>query len=119
MTLGSPLGDPKATNAWRLYEALSGSSVDETAIRRRIESIREPLRDVPVTAVYSKSDAIVSWKIAKLPRSEMAENVRVRTSHIGMGFNPVVLYLIADRLRQPEGAWEPFEISGVRSYFYY
>jgi hypothetical protein len=36
-----------------------------------------------------------------------------------MGFNPVVLYLIADRLRQPKDDWMPFEISGFRNIFYH
>ena len=26
ITLGSPHGDPRATNAWRLYEAMSGNA---------------------------------------------------------------------------------------------
>jgi len=41
------------------------------------------------------------------------ENIRVPGSHIGLGFNPVVLWIVADRLAQPEGAWRCFEPSGV------
>jgi hypothetical protein len=32
----------------------------------------------------------------------------VRGSHIGLGFNPAALWVIADRLAQPLGAWTPF-----------
>ncbi len=119
ITLGSPHGDPKATNAWRLYEMLSGISVDEQTIRERVEKLRAPIPDVPITAIFSKSDAIVSADIARLPEGPEVENIGINTSHFGMGFNPIVLYLIADRLRQPEGVWSPFEFSGVRNFFYH
>jgi hypothetical protein len=36
-----------------------------------------------------------------------------------MGFNPAVLYAIADRLRQADEDWRPFEISGLRNIFYH
>ena len=119
ITLGSPLGNPRATNAWRLYEFLSGTSIDETRIRRRVRALRDPLRDVPVTAIYSRTDAIVSWQISRLPEGKLVENLGINTSHLGMGFNPAVLYAIADRLRQPEGQWAPFEIRGFRNLFFH
>jgi len=31
-----------------------------------------------------------------------------------MGVHPAVLYAIADRLAQPEGAWRPFARTGWR-----
>lgn len=119
ITLGSPHGNPRETNAWRVYEALSGISVDDRLIQDRVEKVREPVGDVPVTAIFSKTDAIVSSNIAKLPNGHKVENIGINTSHIGMGFNPVVLYLIADRLRQPKDDWMPFEISGIRNLFYH
>lgn len=118
ITLGSPIGEPKATNAWRLYEYLSGISVHDPEIRSRIHSLRQPIPDVPITAIYSKSDAVVSWEIASIPSGEMVENIGISTSHIGMAFNPAVLFAVADRLRQNEGEWRPFEISGLRRLFY-
>ncbi len=118
ITLGSPLGNPRATNAWRLFEYVSGMDIDEEAIRRRVNRVRAPLKDVPVTAIYSKSDAVVSWQIAKLPAGKLVESVGIAASHFGMGFNPAVLYVIADRLRQPADSWQPFEISGFRNLFY-
>jgi hypothetical protein len=35
-----------------------------------------------------------------------------------MGYNPTVFFALADRLRQAEGVWEPFEIIGLRKFFY-
>jgi len=119
ITLGSPHGDPRATNAWRLYEAMSGISVDDDKIRARVQHLRKPVHDVPVTAIYSRSDAVVSSDIATLPPGPMAENIGVNTSHIGMGFNPMVLYLVADRLRQPADDWAPFEFNGLRNVFFH
>jgi PGAP1-like protein len=119
ITLGSPLGNPRATNAWRLYEFLSGTSIDEEKIQKRVRALRNPLRNVPVTAIYSRTDAIVSWQISRLPEGKLVENIGINTSHLGMGFNPAVLYAIADRLRQPEGCWTPFEIRGVRNLFFH
>lgn len=117
--LGSPIGSPKATNAWRLFEAINAIDVDDDAILKRVEKLREPIDGVPMTAVYSLTDAVVSSDIARLPPGEGIENIGVTASHLGMGFNPAILYLIADRLRQPEGRWRPFEISGLRSLFFH
>jgi hypothetical protein len=36
------------------------------------------------------------------------ENVEVLGSHLGLGLNPAVLWLLADRLGTPEEAWTPF-----------
>lgn len=58
--------------------------------------------DVPFTSIYSRSDGIVHWRASLLPQSERVENVRVHASHSGMGFNPLVLRVLADRLAQPE-----------------
>jgi pimeloyl-ACP methyl ester carboxylesterase len=119
ITLGSPLGDPRATNAWRLFELVSGRKIDDEEIQARIDILRQPLPAIPMTAIYSKSDAIVSWRIARLPPGDRVESIRISASHLGMGFNPAVLYVIADRLRQADGEWRPFEFSGVRRFFYH
>jgi pimeloyl-ACP methyl ester carboxylesterase len=118
ITLGSPIGSPRATNAWRLFEAISGIDIDDEMVRQRVREVRKPIGDMPMTAIYSTSDAVVSWEIAKLPPGDKVENIGISASHFGMGFNPTVLFAIADRLRQPEDAWRPFEIHGVRNLFY-
>jgi pimeloyl-ACP methyl ester carboxylesterase len=119
ITLGAPIGEPKATTIWRLYEMVSGQDLSDRDIRKRIASFRQPIPDVPVTAIYSKSDAIVSWEIAKIPAGKRVENICINTSHLGMGFHPAVYFALADRLRQVEGEWMPFEIEGIRKFFYH
>jgi pimeloyl-ACP methyl ester carboxylesterase len=63
---------------------------------------------VPTTSVYSRSDSVVPWRASMLPSGALRENVEVRGSHLGMGHNPAVLIVVADRLSQPERAWRPF-----------
>ena len=48
----------------------------------------------------------------------MSENIEVEGSHCGLGHNPAVLYAIADRLAHAEGAWRPFDRSGLRGLIY-
>jgi len=119
ITLGSPLGDPKATNAWRLFELVSGIRVDDAFIKQRVEQLRRPIHGIPMTAMYSSSDAVVAEEIATLPPGDNIENIGVTASHFGMGYNPAVFFAIADRLRQIEGEWQPFQIDGVRRLFYH
>ncbi len=67
---------------------------------------------VPCTAIYSRSDGVVPWLACRNEPSATTENIEVRGSHVGLGFNPAVLYAVADRLALPEGAWRPFDRSG-------
>jgi pimeloyl-ACP methyl ester carboxylesterase len=55
VTLGSPIGNPRATNSWRLYEFLSGISIDDASIQNRVRALREPVKNVPITAIYSRT----------------------------------------------------------------
>ena len=40
------------------------------------------------------------------------ENIEVDGSHFGLGWNPAVLSIVADRLSQPEGGWKRYEERG-------
>jgi pimeloyl-ACP methyl ester carboxylesterase len=115
ITLGSPFAsEPKASNAWRLYESLSGRDVGDWPERERM---RTP-PPVPSSAIYSRSDGIVAWQGCLEREGAQAENIEVEGSHCGLGHNPAVLYAIADRLAQPEGRWRPFDRSGLRGFVY-
>ena len=51
--------------------------------------------------------------------TSLVENIEVEASHIGLGTHPAVIYAVADRLAQPEGAWTKFDPKrGLRSLFY-
>jgi pimeloyl-ACP methyl ester carboxylesterase len=73
---------------------------------------------VPSTAVYSVSDGIVPPLWCREREGALTENVEVPGSHIGMGFNPLAFYVVAERLAQAEGTWRPFDVSGARRFFY-
>src|SRR5580704_7534049 len=115
ITLGSPFAnEPKASNAWRLYEVLSGRRVDDWRDR---EAMKLP-PPVPSTAIYTRSDGIVAWQGCREQESATTENIEVEGSHSGLGYNPMALYAIADRLALPEGDWRPFDRSGLRGLLY-
>jgi pimeloyl-ACP methyl ester carboxylesterase len=115
ITLGTPFtGHPKATNAWRIYEWLSGTSVGDASLMAQVR--RPP--PVPTTSIYSRTDGVVSWRCSLNEPGPLAENIEVHGSHVGMGMNPLALYAIADRLAQPIGHWQPFDASGARRWFY-
>lgn len=73
---------------------------------------------VPSTAIYSRSDGVVSWRTCREAPGESTDNIEVRGSHVGLGVNPLVLYAVADRLALREGAWRPFERAGLRGLLY-
>ena len=105
ISLGSPIvGNPRSSNAWRLYEALSGKAADDASVS---EQMRAPV-GVPTTSIYSRSDGVVAWQCSLQTPGPQAENIEVLASHLGLGGHPAVLYAVADRLSQAEGAWTPF-----------
>jgi pimeloyl-ACP methyl ester carboxylesterase len=115
ITLGTPFtGHPRATNAWRIFEMLSGQSADDPVL---IERLRTP-PPVPTTSIYSRTDGIVSWQCSLNEPGALTENVEVHASHTGMGMNPLALYAVADRLSQPPGQWRHFDASGARRWFF-
>jgi len=70
---------------------------------------------VPTTSIYTKTDGIVAWKGSiQRPGKTPTENICVPASHIGLGVNPLVMYALADRLSQKDGAWKPFEADGLK-----
>jgi pimeloyl-ACP methyl ester carboxylesterase len=113
VTLGSPFAnDVRATNATRLYEALSGERVEDFAKEREAIAGDLPVQ-VPATSIYSRADGIVNWRTCLLRPSDRAENIEVRlASHVGLGVNPAALWAVADRLAQPEGEFWPFDRAG-------
>lgn len=112
ITLGTPFtGHPRATNAWRLYELAAGHKPH--AHPRRDQLHHPPPR--PTTSIYSRSDGVVAWQCSVNAPHPHTENIEVYASHLGLGLNPAALFAIADRLAQPEGAWQPFSRDGWRA----
>ncbi|MCU1504021.1 MAG: hypothetical protein JWM12_3375 [Ilumatobacteraceae bacterium] len=83
---------------------------------RQVITLGSPLRGtsdaapaVPVTSIYSRTDAIVPWRASLIAEGPLRENVEIRGSHLGLGHNPSVLIVVADRLAQPHHGWQPFQ----------
>ena len=63
---------------------------------------------VPTTAIYTRGDGIVNWRSAvQVNGHGQTQNLEVPGSHIGLTLNPLVWYLLADRLSQPADRWHP------------
>ncbi len=115
VTLGTPFtGSPKATNAWRIYEMASGHKLDDPKV---LAQVREA-PPVPTTSIYSRTDGVVAWQCSVQRPGKRTENVELSASHIGMGVNPFAWYVLADRLAQAEGRWQPFHREGWRRWIY-
>ncbi|MEJ0048938.1 MAG: alpha/beta hydrolase [Rhodospirillales bacterium] len=112
ISLGSPFaGDLRANNVGRLYDIVSGESVDQ-ASAADIAALAGPL-PVPATSIYSRTDGVVHWRTSLMEESATEENIEVvGASHLGLGFNPAVLWAIADRLSQAEGVFGRFAPKG-------
>lgn len=63
---------------------------------------------VPATSIYTRTDGVVRWWQCLESEGPGRENIEVRGSHSGLGFNPAAVYAVGDRLAQPADAWRPF-----------
>lgn len=111
ITLGSPFsGDTRATNATRAYELMGGRPARHDP--ERAERLRRA-PNVPTTSIYSKSDGVVAWQCSLNDAAPHTENVEIHASHMGLGVNPLALFIVADRLRQDPAQWQRFDAQAL------
>lgn len=119
ISLGSPLkfavGDVKVPMVvqalYRYFAHPMGPVAHVANVRGKILKSPPP---VPSTSIYSMTDGVVPPSSAQLDASDgQHENIWVPGSHLGLGFNAAVMWILADRLSQPEGDWQPFQPTGV------
>ena len=98
VTLGSPvIGGPRYTATSEWYRS---HGHDLAAIERAVKDrYATPLR-VPVTAIFSKRDGIVAWQACIDQWSPDVRHVEVSETHVGLGFSPRVLGLVADEVER-------------------
>ena len=107
ISLGSPFGRGRmaASVPARLFSMLNPPAnlpIDQDVLHEA--------PPVPNTAIYSKGDGIVNWQTTLQHNGHhRSENIRVRGSHCGMTFNPVIWYLVAERLATHPDRWQPFQ----------
>ena len=120
ITLGSPVSvDENGSQSPALVKALyrlvahpqgPGAHVMQPRVKKLRERLVPP---VPMSCLFSLTDGVVPPQEATLDGDpKRHENIRVLGSHSGLGFNPMVLAIIAERLAQAEGAWQPFKPDG-------
>ena len=116
ITLGSPVtldaggsrSPPLVKALYRLIAHPMGTRAH--LAQSRAKYLRRPKElPVPISCLYSVADGVVPPQEATIDGNPaLHENIRVPGSHLGLGFNPLVLWIVADRLAQPEGEWRPF-----------
>ena len=110
VTMGSPMLAPGAAHQLllaqvKLLRRLQGLGLSwvmgeecttGSCAMRMWEESRLPLaEDFPFTAIYSKRDGITDWRACIDPAGDARE---VRTSHVGMALDPVVLEIVTDAI---------------------
>ena len=96
ITLGSPvIGGPRYTATAGWYRA-QGHDLEE--IERTIAGRYANPLEVPVTAIYSKRDGVVAWQACIDRWSPRVRHVEVSETHVGLGFAPRVLSIVADEI---------------------
>ncbi len=109
ITMGSPLGDPRATAIYALMNASGTRTSSDADVAQWLRGLDKPLKDVPFTCVYSDSDGIVDPSIAAISSGPQRQNIRVNSTHLGMAFNPRVHYVLSDRLRMGVDEWRAMD----------
>jgi pimeloyl-ACP methyl ester carboxylesterase len=118
ITLGAPfrhVNEGIAPAILRLFELATSQHPIE--LMRSTGDLSRPA-PVPSTAIFSRADGIADWRSCIEEETSHTDNVEVFASHCGMALNPVLYYVIGDRLVQPAGYWRKFERSGVRALFF-
>ena len=121
ITLGSPVsvdhGDSQSPPAMKAIYRLVSHRLGTSAhiMKPRAKAMRERQRlPIPTSCLYSLSDGVVPPQEATIDGDPaLHENIQVAGSHIGLGFNGIVLAIVADRLAQPEDDWQPFQPKGM------
>jgi pimeloyl-ACP methyl ester carboxylesterase len=124
ITLGSPVSsDPQRSDSPAIVKALyrlvahpMGPVAHAAHVEARV--LRRP-PPMPMSCLYSETDGVVPPHEATIDGDPArCENVRIPGSHVGLGFNALVLWIVAERLSQVEGAWRPFEPRGLPGQLY-
>ena len=109
ITLASPFnGDPFAVRSFDMLRYLGGLWGSRDEARNHFADVWVPPEEVPSTAIYSRSDALIPADNAREQPGDLTDNIEVFSSHLGMAVNPTVLYALADRLQFDKSEWRPF-----------
>ena len=95
VTMGSPFsGDPHANNAWRIYQLITGHSVDAPPVVT--EMAKKP--PVPTIALWSARDGIVSPRSSCGKKGERDRAVALRCSHLAFAYSDEAIVAVLHEL---------------------
>ena len=95
ITYGTPVaGGAAYTSIARAYGR--GADTDAEKVARRLHASQQI--QVPLTVIFSRRDGVVSWPACIDHATPRVEHVEVSSTHIGMGIDPDVWAIVADRL---------------------
>ena len=98
ITYGTPVvGGPTYTFAGRMYGERASRRAER--LGAQLEAVR-PIQ-VPITAIYTRADRIVDWRACIDRRSRDVRHVEVRSTHLGLGVDPDVWWVVAQTLAEP------------------
>jgi pimeloyl-ACP methyl ester carboxylesterase len=125
ITLGSPItpgtaGSGAAPSVLALYRAVAHRLGPDAHML--LPNVRRALSESPahpMSCLWSRTDGVVPPMEAQVADgSPLHENIIVPGSHCGLVFNAMVLWIIAERLSQPEDDWQRYVPSGVHGAAY-
>lgn len=97
ITLGSPFsGSPRANNVWRVYQAITGHSVDQPPIKTEL-ALKPPVSTV---AMWSAADGAIAPRSAAGRPGERDRAVALRCTHTGFTYAPEAIHAVLEELER-------------------
>ena len=98
ITYGTPVvGGPTFTPAAQVY----GESECRRISERIIELDEQMPITVPITAIFTRRDKLVSWPACIDSVSPFVTHYEVSSTHVSMGFDPDVWQIVVESLQKP------------------
>ncbi|TRD12154.1 alpha/beta hydrolase [Erythrobacter insulae] len=97
ITMGSPFsGDPRANNAWRLYQFVTGHRVDAPPVENRVGT-KPPVETV---AMWSPRDGVIAPDCARGLTHERDRTIEVDCTHMGFSYAPAAVRAVISELER-------------------
>ncbi|NNC81039.1 MAG: alpha/beta hydrolase [Acidimicrobiales bacterium] len=107
ITIGSPFRqDPRQSAIFPFYQLVGGVRRSDFTDERLAAISATPV--VPATSIVSVDDRIAPPAAGYQPPGVTSETVEITGSHSGLVGNSAAWSIIADRLAQPTGVWQPY-----------
>lgn len=97
ITMGSPFsGDPRANNVWRIYQFITGHSVDNPPVEADVAE-KPPVETV---ALWSPRDGMIDARAACGKPDERDRAIALRCTHIGFSYSTEAIETVLSELER-------------------